>query len=134
MPAQWEFQVGPCEGIEMGDHLWLARFLLHRVAEEFGAKVRAGATGLRAVGASFLVLFLAEWGDLSQLLTISLVGRYGHPVSVFLGAWLALLVVSGLAVVVGKFLQRHIRLSVVHYVGAVVCLALAAFTAYELIS
>ena len=39
MPAQWEFQVGPCEGIEMGDHLWVARFLLHRVAEEFGAKV-----------------------------------------------------------------------------------------------
>ncbi|KAK8138959.1 putative glutamine synthetase protein [Apiospora sp. TS-2023a] len=39
MPAQWEFQVGPCEGIEMGDHLWLGRFLLHRVAEEFGAKV-----------------------------------------------------------------------------------------------
>lgn len=39
MPAQWEFQVGPCEGIEMGDHLWMARFLLHRVAEEFGAKI-----------------------------------------------------------------------------------------------
>ncbi|KAK1772646.1 glutamine synthetase [Phialemonium atrogriseum] len=39
MPAQWEFQVGPCEGIEMGDHLWVARFLLYRVAEEFGAKV-----------------------------------------------------------------------------------------------
>ncbi|KAI9750207.1 MAG: glutamate--ammonia ligase [Lichina confinis] len=39
MPAQWEFQVGPCEGIEMGDQLWLARFLLHRVAEEFGAKI-----------------------------------------------------------------------------------------------
>lgn len=39
MPAQWEFQVGPCEGIEMGDHLWMARFLLHRVAEEFGVKV-----------------------------------------------------------------------------------------------
>lgn len=39
MPAQWEFQVGPCLGIEMGDHLWLARFLLNRVAEEFGAKV-----------------------------------------------------------------------------------------------
>jgi glutamine synthetase len=36
MPAQWEFQVGPCEGIAMGDELWLARFLLHRVAEEYG--------------------------------------------------------------------------------------------------
>jgi len=36
MPGQWEFQIGPCEGIQMGDHLWVARFLLHRVAEEFG--------------------------------------------------------------------------------------------------
>jgi len=39
MPGQWEFQVGPCEGIEMGDHLWMARFLLHRVAEDFGVVV-----------------------------------------------------------------------------------------------
>ncbi|XP_028647310.2 glutamine synthetase-like [Erpetoichthys calabaricus] len=36
MPSQWEFQVGPCEGIAMGDHLWMARFLLHRVCEDFG--------------------------------------------------------------------------------------------------
>lgn len=39
MPAQWEFQVGPCPGIALGDELWMARFLLHRIAEEFGAKV-----------------------------------------------------------------------------------------------
>ncbi|ELU45378.1 glutamine synthetase [Rhizoctonia solani AG-1 IA] len=39
MPSQWEFQVGPCEGIEMGDHLWMARFLLVRIAEEWGIKV-----------------------------------------------------------------------------------------------
>ncbi|KAF2193717.1 hypothetical protein K469DRAFT_712502 [Zopfia rhizophila CBS 207.26] len=39
MPAQWEYQVGPCEGIDLGDQLWMSRFLLHRVAEEFGAKV-----------------------------------------------------------------------------------------------
>uniref|UniRef100_A0A0K0EL30 Glutamine synthetase n=1 Tax=Strongyloides stercoralis TaxID=6248 RepID=A0A0K0EL30_STRER len=36
MPGQWEFQVGPCEGISMGDELWIARFILHRIAEEFG--------------------------------------------------------------------------------------------------
>jgi glutamine synthetase len=39
MPAQWEYQVGPCSGIEMGDQLWMSRFILHRVAEEFGVKV-----------------------------------------------------------------------------------------------
>lgn len=36
---QWEFQVGPCEGINMGDHLWIARFILHRVCEDFGVIV-----------------------------------------------------------------------------------------------
>ncbi|KAI8814189.1 glutamine synthetase 2, partial [Cladochytrium replicatum] len=39
MPAQWEFQVGPCLGIDMGDHLWVARYLLERVAEDFGVVV-----------------------------------------------------------------------------------------------
>ncbi|XP_036385023.1 glutamine synthetase-like [Megalops cyprinoides] len=36
MPSQWEFQVGPCEGIEIGDQLWMARYLLHRICEDFG--------------------------------------------------------------------------------------------------
>ncbi|WPH01669.1 Glutamine synthetase [Acrodontium crateriforme] len=39
MPAQWEYQVGPCTGIDLGDQLWMSRFLLHRVAEDFGVKV-----------------------------------------------------------------------------------------------
>ena len=39
MPSQWEFQVGPCEGISMGDHLWIARYLLVRIAEQWGIKV-----------------------------------------------------------------------------------------------
>uniref|UniRef100_A0A667WZF2 Glutamine synthetase n=1 Tax=Myripristis murdjan TaxID=586833 RepID=A0A667WZF2_9TELE len=36
IPGQWEFQVGPCEGTEIGDHLWVARYILHRVCEDFG--------------------------------------------------------------------------------------------------
>ena len=32
-PGQWEFQVGPCEGIEAGDHMMVARYILERVAE-----------------------------------------------------------------------------------------------------
>eukprot|EP00960_Hanusia_phi_P044981 756963-Hanusia_phi.AAC.6 len=39
MPGQWEFQVGPCVGIEAGDHLHMARFLLQRVCEENGVIV-----------------------------------------------------------------------------------------------
>ena len=101
--------------------------------EEFAAKASEPKTGFQAVLASFLVLFAAEWGDLSQLLTISLVGRYHEPVSVFVGAWGALLVVSGLAILMGRILLRHVRLSVIHYVGATVCAVLAVVTLVELI-
>jgi glutamine synthetase len=43
-PSQWEYQVGPCEGIQMGDDLWMSRFLLHRVAEGFNADVTLDPT------------------------------------------------------------------------------------------
>lgn len=33
MPSQWEYQVGPCEGISMGDDLWMSRYILYRVCE-----------------------------------------------------------------------------------------------------
>ena len=57
---------------------------------EFEAKTKPGLHGWRTVAASFLVLFVAEWGDLSQLLTAGLVVKYGDPVSVGVGAFLAL--------------------------------------------
>ena len=102
--------------------------------EEFAAKATDSRTGLKAVTASFLVLFAAEWGDLSQLLTISMIAKYGHPLSVFIGAWCALLTVSALAVLIGRVLLQHVKLSVIHYFGAGVCLILAAVTAWELIA
>jgi glutamine synthetase len=39
MPGQWEFQVGPCEGIDVGDHLWVARYIMHRLSEYFNLVV-----------------------------------------------------------------------------------------------
>ncbi|CAI2357186.1 unnamed protein product [Caenorhabditis sp. 36 PRJEB53466] len=36
MPSQFEYQVGPCEGITMGDQLWVSRYILHRICEEYG--------------------------------------------------------------------------------------------------
>ena len=100
--------------------------------EEYAAKADATAHGLKVVATSFLVLFAAEWGDLSQLLTISLVAKYEEPFSVFLGAWGALLAVSGLAVVVGRLLLQRVRLSVLHYVGATVCVLMAGLTVWEM--
>merc|ERR1719473_2606698 len=39
MPGQWEYQVGPCEGIRSGDDLWMSRYLMIRVCELQGINV-----------------------------------------------------------------------------------------------
>ena len=36
MPGQWEYQIGPCVGIESGDHMTMSRYLLLRVCEDYG--------------------------------------------------------------------------------------------------
>jgi Ca2+/H+ antiporter, TMEM165/GDT1 family len=90
---------------------------------------RERRTGMSAVVASFLVLFVAEWGDLSQLLTAGLVARGGHPFGVFLGSWAGLALVSGAAVLLGKVLMRYVSLTVVQYVGGAICGVLAIITA-----
>jgi len=92
---------------------------------EFEAKAKSGIHGWRVVGASFLVLFVAEWGDLSQLLTAGLVVKYEDPVSVGIGAFLALAIVSALGALLGRTLLRRIRLATVRRVGGAVCLLLA---------
>jgi putative Ca2+/H+ antiporter (TMEM165/GDT1 family) len=102
--------------------------------EEYEAKSTEPKSFFGAAVASFLVLFAAEWGDLSQLLTISFVTKYHDHVSVFIGAWSALLVVSGLAVIAGRVLLRYMKLSVLHYIGAAVCLLLAVVTVVELLA
>ena len=38
-PGQWEFQIGPCVGIDEGDQLWTARYLLVRIAEEYNISI-----------------------------------------------------------------------------------------------
>lgn len=39
MASQWEYQVGPCVGIASGDEMWMSRYIMTRVCEEFGVKV-----------------------------------------------------------------------------------------------
>jgi putative Ca2+/H+ antiporter (TMEM165/GDT1 family) len=74
-----------------------------------------GATGWRssgfahAAGASFMVIFLAEWGDLSQLATAALAAKHGRPLTVFLAASCALTCVTAIAVTVGHNLKGRVH-------------------------
>jgi putative Ca2+/H+ antiporter (TMEM165/GDT1 family) len=97
--------------------------------EKYDEKVKAPRTGVRAAAFSFIVLFTAEWGDLSQILTASLVASGRPPVAVFIGSWLGLGTVSAAAVALGRALLRRVRLSVIRLVGAAICTVLAGITA-----
>ena len=101
--------------------------------EEFAAKAAADAPGWHAVTTSFLILFLAEWGDLSQLATAGFVARRGEPLSVGIGAFLALALVSALGAVIGRALLKRLRLAVIRRVGGGICLFFAFLLILDLL-
>jgi putative Ca2+/H+ antiporter (TMEM165/GDT1 family) len=80
---------------------------------------------------SFGVLFAAEWGDLSQLLTAALTARYDAPLGVFIGSWAALALVAALAVVAGRSLLRVIPVRLFRGIAGALFAALAVVTALE---
>ncbi len=88
--------------------------LMWRKKEESEADVEDRGEGrgfLRAVWPVFVVVFIAEWGDLTQLATAAMAARYHAPFVVFGAATLALWTVAAIAVLLGhragKLLDAH---------------------------
>jgi putative Ca2+/H+ antiporter (TMEM165/GDT1 family) len=92
---------------------------------------REVVTGRRVVTTSFIVIFLAEWGDLTQILTANLAAHYHQPLSVGVGAALALWTVAGLAVIGGQSLLRFINIKTLRIVTAVVLVGLAGVAGWQ---
>jgi Ca2+/H+ antiporter, TMEM165/GDT1 family len=63
---------------------------------------------LKIFGTAFLTLFLAELGDKTQLAIIVLTAKTESKLAVFLGASLALVLVSLLGVLVGGVLSQYV--------------------------
>lgn len=82
---------------------------------------------------AFLVVFLAEWGDLTQIATASLAAGSGEPWSVFLGALIALSSVAAVAVVAGRTILRVLPVKIVRRVAACLFAGLAVYTLVEVI-
>ena len=86
--------------------------------------------GARTVGTAFVVIFIAEWGDLTQILTANLAARYADPFGVGVAAVAALWAVAGLAMVAGRLI-RHLPAALIRRVTGVVLLVLAALAAFD---
>ena len=94
---------------------------------------REQATHSRVAVASFLVIFVAEWGDLTQILTANLAAHYHSALSVGVGAVLALWTVACIAVVGGRTLMRYVSASVVRNITGVVLIVLAVVAGWNAI-
>jgi len=92
---------------------------------------REAASHRRVAVTAFLVIFLAEWGDLTQILTANLAAHYHDALSVGIGALLALWLVAALAVAAGQSVLRLINIATVRIVTAVALFALTGWAVWE---
>ena len=100
--------------------------------EDVHAEREASRHGV--VATAFIVIFLAEWGDLTQILTANLAAKYHSPLSVGVGATLALWAVAGVAVASGQTILRVVRVSTIRKITAVALVGLAAYSGLNALS
>ncbi|MFD3503064.1 TMEM165/GDT1 family protein [Streptomyces sp. NPDC058676] len=85
-------------------------------------------------GAGFMLILVAEFGDLTQIMTANLAARYDEPLSVGLGAVLALWAVAGLGIVGGKALMKRVPLRLITKVAALLMLGLGVWSLWEAVA
>lgn len=96
--------------------------------EQEGSEVAANAGFWRVAGLGYGVIFVAEWGDLTQILTANLAARYDDPLSVGIGATLGLWSVALLAILGGKTLLAVLPLKWITRVAAAVMTGLGVYS------
>jgi putative Ca2+/H+ antiporter (TMEM165/GDT1 family) len=91
---------------------------------------REARTHRQVVTTAFAVIFLAEWGDLTQILTVNLAAHYHDVLSVGIGA---LRMVAGIAVVGGQGILRFVRVATIRWFTAVILTALGVWAAWSVL-
>ncbi len=85
----------------------------------------------KVAGSGFTLILVAEFGDLTQIMTADLAARYADPFAVAVGALLALWAVAAIGILGGRALMKRVPLSLVTRIAAVVMLVLAGFSLYQ---
>ncbi|MCZ4125317.1 TMEM165/GDT1 family protein [Streptomyces sp. H39-S7] len=88
----------------------------------------------KVAGTGFMLILVAEFGDLTQIMTANLAARYDDPVAVGVGAVLALWSVAGLGIFGGRLLMKRVPLALITKIAAAVMVVLAVFSLYEAIT
>ncbi|MFI8346257.1 TMEM165/GDT1 family protein [Streptomyces sp. NPDC085596] len=111
-----------------------AVLLLKRDEGEEEIKKPADQSFWKVAGTGFMLILVAEFGDLTQIMTANLAARYDDPISVGLGAVLGLWAVAGLGIVGGKALMKRVPLRLITQIAALLMVGLGVWSLYEAIA
>ncbi|MFF8656138.1 TMEM165/GDT1 family protein [Streptomyces huasconensis] len=111
-----------------------AMLLLKGAGEEEEVKQPEDQSFWKVSGAGFMLILVAEFGDLTQIMTANMAARYDDPLSVGLGAVLALWAVAGIGIVGGKALMKRVPLALITKIAALLMLGLGIWSLYEAIA
>jgi Ca2+/H+ antiporter, TMEM165/GDT1 family len=111
--------------------IWREGLEREEADEQDVADVPDSAGFAKIAGLGFGVIFLAEWGDLTQILTANLAAKYHDPISVGIGAVLGLWTVGLLAILGGRTLLRVLPIVWITRIAAVVMVALGGYSAVD---
>ncbi|MEU1570831.1 TMEM165/GDT1 family protein [Streptomyces collinus] len=111
-----------------------AVLLLRKGEDEEEVRKPENQSFWKVSGAGFMLILVAEFGDLTQIMTANLAARYDDPLSVGLGAVLALWAVAGLGILGGKALMKKVPLRLITQVAALVMLALGVWSLWEAVT
>jgi putative Ca2+/H+ antiporter (TMEM165/GDT1 family) len=112
-------------------YLFLVREEAVEAEGERGAAAEREGSRWREVATAFTVIFVAEFGDLTQVQAVSLSARTHQPLEVFLASSLALVGVSFLGAYGGRLLQRVVPLKAIRLVGGLIFAGLGAYTVVQ---
>ena len=88
----------------------------------------------KVAGAGFMLILVAEFGDLTQIMTANLAARYDDPLSVALGAVLALWTVAGMGIVGGRALMKRVPLWLITRIAALLMATLGVWSLWEAVA
>ncbi|MEU6661295.1 TMEM165/GDT1 family protein [Streptomyces sp. NPDC046821] len=111
-----------------------AVLLLKKAEEEEEVRKPKDQSFWKVSGAGFMLILVAEFGDLTQIMTANLAARYNDPLSVSLGAVLGLWAVAALGIVGGKALMKRVPLALITKIAAVLMIALGVWSLYEAVA
>ncbi|SEN29700.1 TMEM165/GDT1 family protein [Actinacidiphila rubida] len=111
-----------------------AVLLFSKGDDEEEVKAPADQSFWKVSGAGFMLILVAEFGDLTQIMTANLAARYSDPVSVAIGAVLALWAVGALGIFGGQMLMKRVPLRLITRIAAGVMVVLAGFSIYEAVA